>query len=137
MTTGTIATPAVSARSVGPGLARTQNQMPLQRTLTTTPHGDHNEGMTSQKNTKPFQFGLRSIFLVTSAIAVAFGVLKWLGPKEFLMAVFLTTPIQAAVAILLKGKGGWYSAWAWFLLLVVVEFIGLVYLLRFRPFAFL
>jgi len=33
---------------------------------------------------KPIQFGLRSLFLVTSAIAIALGVLKWLGPRELL-----------------------------------------------------
>ena len=57
---------------------------------------------------KPFQFDLRSIFLATSAIAVALGLLKWLGPLAFLVLVVLVVQCSAVIAILIKSKG---TAW--------------------------
>jgi len=40
--------------------------------------------------------------------------------------VFFTTPFAALVAIMLKGKAGWYMAWAWFLLLLAA-FVSLFF----------
>jgi predicted permease len=89
--------------------------------LTFAPRGGQNERMTSPDATpKPFQFGLRSIFLVTAAVGVALGLLKWLGPRDFLTVVFFTAPFAATAAILVKTKGGWASLWASFLLVLVV-----------------
>ncbi len=88
--------------------------------LTFAPRGGQNKRMTRQETTKPFQFRLRSIFLVTAAVGVALGLLKWLGPRGLLTVVFFTAPIAATAAILVKNKGGWASLWASFLLVLVV-----------------
>jgi len=53
---------------------------------------------------KPFQFGIRSLFLATSAIAVALGVLHWFGPAPLILAV----QFSAVIAVLLKSDG---TAW--------------------------
>jgi hypothetical protein len=50
---------------------------------------------------KPLQFGLRSIFLATSAVGLALGVFKWLGHDIFV----LTVQLAAVVAILVKSRG--------------------------------
>jgi hypothetical protein len=96
--------------------------------LTFAPRGGQNERMTRQETTKPFQFRLRSIFLVTAAVGVALGLLKWLSLRELLTVVFFTTPFAATAAILVKNKGGWASVWASFLLVLVV-FVVLLLLL--------
>src|SRR5882672_3853972 len=58
----------------------------------------------AEASPKPIQFGLRSLFLATTAIAVAFGVLKWFGP----LALVLGVQFSAVIAILVKSKG---TAW--------------------------
>src|SRR5258708_6146611 len=55
---------------------------------------------------KPFQFSLWSLFVATSAIAVAFGLLKWLGPENLVLVV----QFVAVVAVLVMGQG---TAWPW------------------------
>src|SRR5258708_1645287 len=53
---------------------------------------------------KPFQFSLWSLCVATSAIAVAFGLLKWLGPENLVLVV----QFAAVVAVLVMSKG---TAW--------------------------
>jgi len=64
--------------------------------------------MTSQENTEPFQFHLGSVFLITSAIAVAFGLLHWFGPDAFSLQVMMAVQFVAISAILVTSKG---TAW--------------------------
>jgi hypothetical protein len=59
---------------------------------------------TSAASPRPFQFGLRSLFLATAAIAVAFGVLNWFGAEALILAV----QFSAVIAVLVKSKG---TAW--------------------------
>lgn len=88
--------------------------------------------MASPKNTtpndgKPFQFSLRSIFVATSAVAVALGVLNWVGPRDFFGVVFFTTPLaMIGSMLLLRGKGRLFMAWAWCLLLSVALVIAVL-----------
>jgi hypothetical protein len=82
--------------------------------LTSVSYASDNDGMNNPDGTpKPFQFGLRSIFLVTSAIAVTLGVLKWrLGPLGFAGLVIATVQCAAVIAVLAKSKG---TAWPGFI----------------------
>ena len=61
--------------------------------------------MVSPETTKPFQFGLRSIFLATSAIAVTLGLLHWLSPFGFFLFVIVAVQCSAVIAVLLKSDG--------------------------------
>lgn len=75
--------------------------------------GGDNDGMTSPGSaTRPFQFRLRSLFLVTSAIGIALGVLKLrLGPLGLVGLVIATVQSSAVVAVLVKSRG---TAWPGF-----------------------
>jgi hypothetical protein len=53
---------------------------------------------------KPFQFRLQSIFVATAAIAVALGLLRWLGP----MYLSLVVQFTAVIAVLVTSRG---TAW--------------------------
>jgi hypothetical protein len=80
--------------------------------------------MTSPDETqKPFQFGLRSIFLATAAVGVAFGLLKWLG----LLALILAVQFSAVVAVLVLTKG---TAWRG---VVIGGSLAAVFILLFPP----
>jgi hypothetical protein len=50
---------------------------------------------------EPAQFSLRSIFVATSAVGVALGVLNWLGPFCMILAV----QFQAVIAVLMMTRG--------------------------------
>src|SRR5260221_1225503 len=54
---------------------------------------------------KPFQFRLRSIFLATAAVGVAFGLLRWLG---LAILVILAVQTAAIIALFVKSNG---TAW--------------------------
>ncbi len=73
---------------------------------------------------KPFQFGLASLFVATSAVAVAFGVVHWFGPDGFvgLVIVASITVFIASISAWLVGglvsdaETSWSSRllrWAW------------------------
>jgi hypothetical protein len=80
-----------------------------QPSLTVHQLGVQDDGMASPNAAhKPFQFDLRSIFLATSAIALALGVLKWFGPDTFVAFVILEVQCSAVIAILVMSKG---TAW--------------------------
>ena len=64
--------------------------------------------MVSPETTKPFQFELRSIFLPTTAVGVAFGLLRWLGPFGFFLFVIVAVQCSAVIVIMIKSKG---TAW--------------------------
>ncbi len=68
------------------------------------PESQNEPLLSSDSAPEPFQFRLRSIFLATSAVVAALGVLMWLGP------FYMILPIQcgAVIAILVKSKG---TAW--------------------------
>lgn len=65
-----------------------------------------NDDMAAHETTTPFQFELRSIFLATSATAVAFGFVKWFGPEVAIMVV------QSAVivAVAKRKRTAWFSS---------------------------
>jgi len=76
--------------------------------LTLVPDGRHNDGMASPETTsrpKPFQFGLRSIFLATAAVGVTFGLLRWLGPGISAFVFILAVQCAVVRAILVISKG--------------------------------
>ena len=52
------------------------------------------------KPAEPFQFGLWSLFVVTSAIAVAFGVLNELGPGPLVGFLIVSWPILISFVFL-------------------------------------
>jgi hypothetical protein len=77
--------------------------------LTFFPHDGHNQGMWSQgleTARKPLQFSLGSIFLATSATAVAFGLVYWFGPEVAILVV------QSAVivAVAKRKRTAWMSS---------------------------
>jgi len=83
--------------------------------LTFAQRSSQNDGMASPDATpKPFQFGLRSIFIATSLIALAFGLLQWLRQDalslKLTVAVIavVVTQCAAVIAILIISKG---TAW--------------------------
>jgi peptidoglycan/LPS O-acetylase OafA/YrhL len=75
--------------------------------------------MTSQ-NEKPFQFGLRSIFLATSVIALTLGSWRWFGSEAFFAVLILAVQCAAVVAIGIKSRD---SAWS---NMVAVGLLGLL-----------
>jgi hypothetical protein len=78
----------------------------------------------------PFQFSLGSIFLATAAVGVTLGPLKGLFTHDSLAVFVLCVPLCGeTIDILAKGKGGWASASASFLLALVVS----IFLLLLRP----
>jgi hypothetical protein len=61
---------------------------------------------------KPFQFGLRSIFVAMTGTAVALGFWTWLGPVDFLWWSAHVVDSAATIAILVKSSFLWWSALA-------------------------
>ena len=68
--------------------------------------GGDNESMAAQETTTPFQFELRSIFLATSATAVAFGFVKWFGPE---VAILVVQSVFIVAVAKLK-RTAWFSS---------------------------
>ena len=85
----------------------TQNKIEFARQIhppKRLPEG-HDEPLLSPDSApEPFQFRLRSIFLAAAAVALALGVLTWLGPFYMILAI----QFGAVIAVLVKSKG---SAW--------------------------
>jgi hypothetical protein len=75
--------------------------------------GDNEPMIIPDESPKPFQFGLRSIFVATAAVGMALALLKWLGPADFTGLVFLAVPCSAAIVVLVKSKG---TSWPGFVL---------------------
>jgi len=75
---------------------------------------------------RPFQFGLRSLFLAISVFAIVLGLLKCLGPIGFFAVLFSTGPFATVIAILVKKERR--LALIWFL---VASVIGIAFLLMF------
>jgi hypothetical protein len=48
----------------------------------------------------PLQFGLRSLLVVTAAVAVLFGTLRWLGVTPFASAIVLVIIVVSVAAAL-------------------------------------
>ena len=65
---------------------------------------------------KPFQFGLQSLFVATLAIALALGLLNWRGTRAFFALMLFSAPFAVTLAILVTCKGGWTTAWGYFIL---------------------
>jgi len=72
---------------------------------------------------RPFQFGLRSIFLLTSAIAVAFGLLHWIDLESLLA---YTVPCAIVIAILVRNTGTGKQSEIIVLLIIVLFTLNLV-----------
>ena len=66
--------------------------------MTLVPQGGQNEGMVSPAS-KPFQFDLASIFLATSVVALAMGLLYWFGSGVMILVVQ-----TAVIAVLAKRR---------------------------------
>jgi hypothetical protein len=89
--------------------------------LTPIPHSGQNDRMASPDVApKPFQFGLRAIFLAVTLIALALGELKWFG-----FPCFMTVQFAAIVAILVKSDG---TAWRGMVIVGVLTTLGLLIL---------
>jgi hypothetical protein len=83
--------------------------------LTTSERGGDNGAMTNPEttmpdgaSTSPFQSGLRSLFLATAVVAVALGLMEWIGFRDFASVIFLPVQCLAVIAVLVRSGG---TAW--------------------------
>ena len=69
-----------------------------------------NDDPTETPRQPPLQFGLRTVFAITIALALLFGILKWLGVPplaSFIVLVVLAVSMLAAVVlgVVIAGAG--------------------------------